>query len=165
MDLIVDFPQHRASPPRKQHTARASSRRKRAVSFQEEVEIIFVKNLSCSKHRDDIWFSADEMDSFRYQAARTVRAITSTMTMAQYAEFHVKDTSAFMGLESYLTKDAFRGIKHRKVAVQTAVLSEQYRQYRSGTSDPNALAQVSQEVSGLSTRRARIIGMIHAKRD
>ena len=164
MDLIVDFPQHRASPPRKQHTARASSRRNRAVSFQEEVEIIFVKNLSCSKHRDDIWFSSDEMHSFRYQTALTVRAITSTMTMAQYAEFHVKDTSAFLGLEKYLSQDAFRGIKHRKEALQRAVLSEQRRQYRAGINEPDALARVSQAASDLSTRRARIIGMIHVKK-
>ena len=123
----------------------------------------FIENLSF-KHRDDIWFSSDEMHSFRYQAARTVRAITSTMTMAQYAEFHVGDTSAFMGLESYLTKDAFRGIKHRKDAIRVAVLSEQRRQYHSGINDPDALARVSQDVSDLSTKRAQIIGMIHAEK-
>jgi hypothetical protein len=85
------------------------------------------------------------------------------MTMAQYAEFHVEDTSAFLGLEHYLTQDAFRGIKHRKEAIRVAILSEQRRQYRSGINDPDALARVSQDVSDLSTRRAGIIGMIHAK--
>ena len=103
MDLIVDFPQNRIS----------SSLRKRRVSFQDELDVKFVQNLS-HKHRDDIWFSADEMHSFRYKTALTVRTITSTMTMAEYAELHVKDTSAFLGLEKYLSQDAFRGIKHRK---------------------------------------------------
>ena len=101
MDLIVDFPQNRAS-----------SLRKRAVSHQEQVDMRFVENLS-HKHRDDIWFSSDEMHFFKHQAARTVRAITSTMTMAEHAERHVEDTSAFMGLECYSTKDALLGIKHR----------------------------------------------------
>ena len=86
------------------------------------------------------------------------------MTMAQYAEFHVEDTSAFMGLESYLTKDALLGIAHRKEAIRVAVLSEQRRQYRSGINDPDALARVSQDVSDLSTKRAQIIGMIHAEK-
>ena len=153
MDLIVDFPQNRIS----------SSLRKRRVSFQDELDVKFVQNLS-HKHRDDIWFSADEMHSFRYQTALTVRAITSTMTMAEYAEFHVEDTSAFLGLESYLTKDALLGIRHRKEAIRVAVLSEQRRQYRSGINDPDALARVSQAASDLSTRRARIIGMIHVKK-
>jgi hypothetical protein len=166
MDLIVDFPQHRGSSAfhNRASSRRASSQRNRAVSFQEQVDMKFIKNLSCSKHRDDIWFSSDEMHSFRYQAARTVRAITSTMTMAQYAEFHVEDTSAFMGLESYLTKDALLGIAHRKEAIRVAVLSEQRRQYHSGINDPDALARVSQDVSDLSTKRAQIIGMIHAEK-
>ena len=153
MDLIVDFPQNRAS-----------SLRNRAVSFQEQVDTKLIENLS-HKHREDIWFSSDEMHSFKHQTALTVRAITSSMTMAQYAEYHVEDTSAFMGLESYLTKDAFQGIKHRKEAIQRAVLSEQRRQCYSGINDPDALARVSQAVSDLSTRRAGIIGMIHAKKN
>ena len=133
------------------------------MSFQDELDVKFVQNLS-HKHRDDIWFSADEMHSFRYQTALTVRTITSTTTMAEYAELHVTDTSAFLGLEKYLSQDAFRGIKHRKEAIQRAVLSEQRRQYRSGINDPDALARVSQAASDLSTRRARIIGMIHVKK-
>jgi hypothetical protein len=153
VDMIVDFPQNRDT-----------SLRKRRVSFQDEVDIKFVKNLSCSKHRDDMWFSADEMHSFRYQTALTVRAITSTMTMSEYAEFHVEDTSVFLGLEKYLSQDAFRGTKHRKEAILGAVLSEQLRQSRVGINDPDALAQVSQSISDLSTRRARIIGMIHVKK-
>ena len=60
----------------------------------------------------------------------TVRTITSSMTMAEYAEFHVEDTSAFMGLESYLTQDTFRGIRYRKETIIAAVLSEQRRQDR-----------------------------------
>ena len=150
--LIVDFPHKRVS-----------SRRNRGVYFQEEVDIKFVKNASCSKHRDDIWFSADEMRSFRYQTALTVRAITSKMTVAEYAELHVEDTSAFLGLESYLSQDVLQGIKRRKEAILGAVLSEQLRQSRVGINDPDAVARVSQAVSDLSTRRARIIGMIHAK--
>ena len=152
MDLIVDFPRNRAS-----------SQHKRKVSFQDEVDMKFITNLSF-KHRGDIWFSADEMRSFRYQTALTVREITSKMTMAEYAELHVEDTSAFLGLESYLSQDVLQGIKRRKEAILGAVLSEQLRQSRVGINDPDALARVSQAVSDLSTRRARIIGMIHSSK-
>ena len=124
----------------------------------------FIQNLSL-KHRGDLWFSVDEMNSFRHQAALTVRTITSSMTMAQYAEFHVQDTSAFMGLESYLTQDTFRGIRYRKEAIIAAVLSEQRRQDRFDVYNSDALAHVSQEVSDVSARRAQIIGMIHAKKE
>jgi len=154
MNHIVDFPHNRAS-----------SQHKQRVSFQDEADVKFIENISCSKHRGDIWFSSDEMHSFKYQAAITVREITSTMTMAQYAELHVQDTSAFLGLENYMAQDTFRGVIYRKEAIIVAVLSEQRRQCRSGINDPDALAHVSQAVSDLSTRQARIIGMIHAKKN
>ena len=129
MDLIVDFPENRATP---QNEPR--------VSFEEAIEINFVENLSYSNHRDDLWFLAEEMHSFKRQAAITVRTITSTMTMAEYAELHVKDTSAFLGLENYMTKNAFKEIRRRRKAVPVAVLSEQCRQDRLGINDPDALA-------------------------
>ena len=152
MDLIVDFPHNRATPQNKPR-----------VSFAD-IEIKFVENISCSKHRDDLWFSAEEMHSFKYQTAITVRTITSTMTMAQKAELHVKDTSAFLGLENYLTKNTLQEMKYRRKAAPMAVLSEQHRQDRLGINDPDALASASQAVSDMSTRRARIIGMMHAER-
>ena len=83
------------------------------------------------------------------------------MTMAEYAEQHREETSAFLGLEDYVTQ----AIKYRKEAITAAVLSEQRRQDRSGIKDPDALARVSEAVSDVSARRAQIIGMIHAKKD
>ena len=81
------------------------------------------------------------------------------------AELHVKDTSAFLGLENYLTKNTFKEIRRRRKAVPVAVLSEQYRQDRLGINDPDALASASQAASDVSTRRARIIGMMHAEKE
>ena len=158
MDLIVDFPQTRASYASPQ-------KHERRVSFGYQSEIKFVENLARSKHRGDIWFSRDEMDFFKYQTAVTMRTITSTMTMAEYAELHVKDTSAFLGLEHYLTENTYRGVKHRRNEIVVAVLSEQHRQYCSGIDDSNALTRVSRAVSDISTKRAHIIGMIHAKKN
>ena len=51
MNLIVDFPETRAS----------SHHNKRRVAFQDEVDMQFIKNLAFSKHREDIWFSKEEM--------------------------------------------------------------------------------------------------------
>ena len=84
--------------------------------------------------------------------------------MAQKAELHVKDASAFLGLENYLTKNTLQEMKYRRKAAPMAVLSEQHRQDRLGINDPDALASASQAVSDMSTRRARIIGMMHAER-
>ena len=159
MDLIAYFPQMHSSS---QIKPRVPQRR---VSFIDQVDINFVESLACSEHRDDVWFSSEEMHSFKYQAALTLRAITSVMTMAEYAELHIQDTSAFLGFEKYLAASAFQDIENRRNAIIVAVLSEQGRQDRSGISDADALARVSQAVSDLSTRRAGIIGMIHAKTD
>ena len=155
MDVIVDFPQTRASY--------YHHNKRRAVSFNDQFDVKVVENLSC-KHRDNLWFSTDEMHSFRYQAALAVHRITSAMTMAEFAELHIKDTSAFLGLESYMSKNTLRDIKHRRECILLVVLKEQGRQSRSGIYDSDALARASQAVSDLSTRRARIIGMIHAEK-
>ena len=155
MDLIVDFPQTRASY--------YYHNKRRVVSFSDQLDVKVVASLSC-KHRDNLWFSTDEMHSFKHQAALTVRAITSTTTMAKHAELHIKDTSAFLGLESYMSKNTLRDIKHRRECILLVVLKEQGRQSRSGIYDSDALARISQAVSDLSTRRARIIGMIHAEK-
>jgi hypothetical protein len=154
MDLIVDFPQNRIS----------SSLRKRRVSFQDELDVKFVQNLS-HKHRDDIWFSADEMHSFGYKTALTVRTITSTMTMAEYAELHVKDTSAFLGLEKYFTDTSHQKIKDQRRVVRRAVFLEQQRQLRAGIYDPDEMANVAKAASDWSWKRARIIALIHHNSD
>ena len=95
------------------------------------------------------------MYSFKYQAALTVQRITSAMTMAEYAELHRQETSAFLGLEDYLSKNTSQEIRRRRKAITSAVLSEQRRQYRFGINDPDALAYASRAVSELSSRRAR----------
>ena len=150
MDLIVDFPQ--------------ASRiiEETRVSFVDTVEINFVENLSCKQHKDDLWYSKHEMNTFKVQANHMLRTLRANkMTMVQYAERHINDTSAFMGLEGYMSATTAREIKYQRQAIRKAVLSEQHRQLITCIYDPDAMTIVSRAASDWSCRRARIIALIH----
>ena len=83
------------------------------------------------------------------------------MTMSQYAELHVDDTSAFLGLEKYLTESGRQDITHRRRTIRRSVLVQQQRQSRLDICDPYAMATIAEANSNFSRRRARIIGLIH----
>lgn len=158
MNLIVDFPQSR-----RQHTMSCPPGRR--VSFTGQTDIIVVKDLS-EQHKTDLWFTRCEMKTFKCQAALQLRNIEShNLTMAQYAEMNAQDTSAFMGLETYLSTTTTANIKARRLAVWAAVLAEQHRQ-REETGgvcdDPAKVARVSLRETAVSQKRARIIALIHA---
>ena len=73
-----------------------------------------------------------------------------------------KDSSDFMGLEKCLTKESLRQIIFRRRGIVDAVLREQHRQLGIGTYDASMFALVSEEWSGWSRERARILGLLHA---
>ena len=85
------------------------------------------------------------------------------MTVAQYAELHVNETSVFLGLENYLSKDTTREVATRRCAIVDTVLLDQERQYQSGYIDADIMAVASEAISGLSARRARLIAILHSK--
>jgi hypothetical protein len=86
------------------------------------------------------------------------------MTVAQYAELHVNETSVFLGLENYLSsKDTTREVAKRRRAIVDTVLLDQERQYQSGYIDADIMIVSSEAISGLSARRARLIAMLHSK--
>ena len=151
MDLIVDFPRchsPRISPPPR-------------VSFADNLEMITIENLSF-KHKDDLWFSSQEMNSFKHQIKMTLKSILSiNMTIAQYAELNIQDTSAFMGLENYLSKDTTQEIGRRRGEIRRAILLEQQRQLDIGIDDPEAISILSEALSEKSRLRARMIGLLH----
>ena len=148
MDLIVDFPQ--ASPPNEKR-----------VSFIDTTEINFVENLS-HKHKDDLWYCGHEMNTFKFETDRVLRTLRANkMTMVQYAELHIQETHAFLGLESYMSVTAALEIKYQRQNIRRAVLSEQHRQLRADIYDPDAMTIVSRAASDWSCRRAKIIALIH----
>ena len=85
------------------------------------------------------------------------------MTVAQYAELHLNESSAFLGIDNYLSNDTIRGVVKRRRAIIDAVLLEQERQYRSDNIDADIMTVVSEAISGLSARRARLIARLHSK--
>ena len=84
------------------------------------------------------------------------------MTLANYAEENIQDTSKFMGLEAYFSPEGMKKIRLQRGLVKRIVLAEQERQHRADIEDPESLARVSQEVSEWSRVRANVIGLIHA---
>ena len=122
MQLIVDFP--------------TKTPMRGGVTFADESEMKFVENLS-NTYKDELWFSHFEMQLFRRELAWLIKTISSSnITMAQFAEMNVRDTSAFLGLEAYLTKSSSRGVVERRRTIADAVLAEQRRQLAFGVSDP-----------------------------
>ena len=127
IDLIVNFPQHRSR-----------------VSFATQMEVTIVTNLS-HEHKTDLWYTDFELKSFKRDAALLLLSIASSgMTVAQYAEMHVNDTSAFLGIENYLSTATRREVTKRRQAIVDAVLLEQERQQRFGDIDEDKMADISQ---------------------
>mmetsp|Transcript_15488 Transcript_15488/g.23498 ORF Transcript_15488/g.23498 Transcript_15488/m.23498 type:complete len:161 (+) Transcript_15488:127-609(+) len=156
MDLTINFPQP-------QHCSSPNTPSRTTVTFADHFEAIFVENLSL-KYKPDLWLSSEEIDSI---LAGTVRSIQSIMaatntTFVQFAEMNVNDTSAFMGLEAYLSPNTARMIRLRRRALWAAVLREQQRQRVAGICDPEAISIISEELSEKSRKRSKIIAMIHA---
>eukprot|EP01083_Nonionella_stella_P099836 280855_1 len=168
-DLIVDFPSrqafHSSSEQQQQSPSPPTSSSSRLqVSFSGDVDITFIQNLSYD-HKSDLWFTNREMKSFKYQTALILRSISSfDMTVAQFAEMNAQDTSAFLGLENYLSDTTSEKIKHRRNAICKGVLLEQKRQREAGICDPEAISMLSEAVSELSRRRAHIIGLLHMEK-
>lgn len=157
MDLIVNFPQP--------HHSSSSSQREKKVTFGDHSEFKFIEDLS-RNHKSVLYFSRQQIETFKYQMAASIQTMhLNGMTMAQYAAQNAGDTSAFMGLETYLSKQTQQGTIDRRRAIVQAVLAEQSHQNCCGTYDPDALAGVSQAVSDLSVMRAEIIGLIHADKE
>lgn len=156
MTLIVDFPQ-RASPQQ--------IKRRHNASFSDTSQLKVVENLTC-EYKSDLWYSDVEMDSFKYETALLLKKIKSVMTVAQFAELNVQNTSRFMGLENHLTEQGCLRVVQRRKAICKAVLSEQDRQRREGISyDPDSMSKVAQAESELSRTRAFVIGLIHSQKD
>lgn len=158
-NLIVDFPQG----PRDLAQIYQDYPR---VSFAGEVDMKFVENLSITHDKADLYFTDREIKSFKLNVARLLRDIRSLkLTVAQYAEINVSNTSAFMGIENHLSEQTTQGILNRRRSIRNAVLAEQDRQMKAKIYDPDEMAKVSQAESERSRLRAHLIGMMHASDD
>eukprot|EP00580_Thalassiosira_gravida_P001561 CAMPEP_0201608686 /NCGR_PEP_ID=MMETSP0492-20130828/8664_1 /ASSEMBLY_ACC=CAM_ASM_000837 /TAXON_ID=420259 /ORGANISM="Thalassiosira gravida, Strain GMp14c1" /LENGTH=141 /DNA_ID=CAMNT_0048073599 /DNA_START=328 /DNA_END=753 /DNA_ORIENTATION=- len=132
------------------------------VSFEGHATVKYIENLSL-EYKADLWFSSAEMEQFKIKAARMLHSISSFgMSIAQYAQMNMNDTSTFMGLENYLLRNTSRNIQDRRGAIWRAVRLEQARQVDAGIHDPDAIAIIAEVLSEKSRTRARIIGLLHA---
>jgi len=149
MDLIVDFPRRRS--------------RTQGVSFADHLEVKIIKNLS-HEHKDDLWFTEHDIRRFKRRVALMMWYISSIdMTVSQYAKDNIHDTSAFLGLERYLSENTAKQTRYRRRAIRKAVLLEQRHQMGMGIHDPETIAEIAVQMSGLSRKRACIIGLLHAE--
>ena len=170
MALIVDFPSHRPdlhiAVDRRAPPMTATPPRSRRVSFGQEIKVNFVRSLVW-EHKSDIWLSADEMALFKASLAYEVWALRRSLGGSCTAEALLKreddENFTMMGLENHLSSSACRTVEARRRATRRAVMFEQERQRRSGSSDPDLLANVSEVASVVSRRRARIVGLLLEK--
>ncbi|KAL7538431.1 hypothetical protein ACHAXR_008541 [Thalassiosira sp. AJA248-18] len=150
LDLIVDFPE-----------VRGASYNTLQVSFATDIEVTFVDNLS--KYESDLWCSRQDLKAFKYQAALMIKKTKAgNMSMAQFAEMNIHDTSTFLGLEKFLLDTTHQKIKWQNNAHRQAVLFQHRCQVHLGIYDADALARTSEATSDWSRKRARIIGLLHA---
>ena len=84
------------------------------------------------------------------------------MTVEEYAELNILETSVFMGLKNYLSRDISQEIGYRTGAIIRAVLSEQQRQGDIGIHDPEKISFISEALSEQSRLCASFIGILHA---
>ena len=130
------------------------------VSFATDLEVKIVKNIS----HEDLWFTEQDIQACKRRIALLLGHISSIgVTVAQIAMDNIHDTSAFCGLENYMSKNTAIEIHHRRRAVRKAVLAEQRRQIETGIRDPEIIANIAAHGSRLSTKRAHIIGLLHAE--
>ena len=154
MDLIVDFP-HR-------QTSGSQKKAPREVSFANHSEMFIVESLAC-KYKSDLWYSRDELSSFKQRAALLLNKVNSTMSMAQYSQLNAEVTDIFMGLESYLIDSGRSEVKQRRQDICAAVLHEQTWQIFFDRYDPSTIAKISEAESESSRRKAHFIGLLQAK--
>ena len=156
MDLIVDFP--RASS---QNEKRRPNERR--VSFEEGgIEINFIENLS-NKHKDELWYSQHEMNSFKKREltksfkrrAPLLRRAANTNIIVLLKCLHEADAAA-----QHADLSPAPTPREIRQEIRRAVFSEQQRQLRAGIYDPHEMANVSEAASDLSRKQARIISLL-----
>ncbi|KAL7539517.1 hypothetical protein ACHAXR_009361 [Thalassiosira sp. AJA248-18] len=132
------------------------------VSFATDIDTKLVENLS--KYKSDLWYSRQDLKASQYQAALIMKKIKArNMTMAQYAEMNIHDTSTFLGLEKFLSETAQQEIMYQRNVHRRAVLFQHQWQVHLGIDDADALARISEATSDWSRKRARIIGLLHSE--
>ncbi len=153
MSIIVDFPSNQSE----------SQHHHRCVHFSNLLEYQHINCISSNDNKHDLWYSKSELKDMQTSWARSISRIASKrMTLLEYAKMHVHDTTSFLGLEGFLTRDTFREISLRRRSLYDAVLSEQTRQTSSDVYDPDAMARISEVVTVLARNKARLIGKIHS---
>ena len=93
-------------------------------------------------------YGTQTSSSIPSNVALLLLSITSSeMTVAQYAELHVHETSTFLELENYLSQMSMREVKKRRHAIVNAVLL---------VLEQNTMSAVSQAVSGEARKTGKI---------
>ena len=87
--LIVDFPER----PQSRTPLVPATQGEARVRFSSSIETeYFIEDLA-PKYKEDLWFTGDEIRSFRERAARVLGSIKSSgLTIAQWAEMNVDET-------------------------------------------------------------------------
>jgi len=149
--------QHEPQPPRRRVSLtnpRRQQQQHRRVSFSETSEMVLVTDLSRSPDKDRIWFTPDELESFKSNMSGYIRLVR-----LHIAKRHAPSASNILGLEKFLTVQLTEEYKYRRGKLAREVVEECCRrsQYSSASEseDVDRLARISAENSKWARERAR----------
>ena len=156
-DLIVDFPTRRSAP-----------KKTKAVNFCNTAEMRIIEPIdAATTDTSAIWYTSREYKAMRDandDAVRLARkALISMKNTTPDSVFDKMDTVTLNGIERFLTRDIIKRTKECRIQYVNAILDEQDLQDSAGIYDADRFALVARHHSKSAAKRARAIGLLHAR--
>ena len=150
------------SPPPQMKTPK----RERQVRFSDKSYMYVFNDLPLIEEASKLWYSQEEIDCFNARFYRHVRAVRSQLghysglTDEECISLKI-NAAAILGIEKHLSPDLTEEYRHRRNALQRAVLTEhrQHRVMRISHSTTARLATVSAQHSRWARERARAVAL------
>ena len=128
----------------------------KSVTFSETSQMVLINDLSRGPSKHDIWFTPDELDSFKDR--RSLHAKILRWQISKRRKDERPSASDILGLEKYLTIQLTREYLHRRNKLAKEVVGEARRQQQQQQTSP-------QDEDGDVDRLARISAGIVSGRD
>ena len=130
-------------------------KRSRRVAFNKSSQMIVVSNLSVGPHKNNIWFTQDEMDLFKLSMPFDINRIRSSIS-----NNHILSADHIVGLEKFLSSDLTEEYRTRRDKLKKEILIESWWQKRLGytnyVQNAERLKIISAENSEWARERAQV---------
>ena len=134
------------------------SKRITRVRISSTSEMAFIKDLAQSPYKQQLWYTTDELDEFKYNSF-----FSRTMVRHIVAMGELPSVSAVLGMEKFLTRELTDEYVFRRKKFLRAILNEaksQNKASRQGdTQHVDRLASIACENSKWARDRARMAAL------